>query len=347
MSIRGLGRLKQAGRKLRNRFKTGALILLYHRVATLPTDPQRLAVTPDNFEAHLEIIKQKCVPVSLQHLVQGIAKRAVIPRSVAITFDDGAADNLTNAKPLLLKSGLPATVFVATGYSANGREYWWDEVDRILLQPSVLPEKLELRVNENVFSRALGNANVYDEKEYVRFSSWSANEQSPTERHQLYQQLIEFLLSLLPDDRLLAIEQLNNWAGKHESTRPTHRPLTLHEVKQLADDGSIEIGAHTVSHSVMSSLPTDVQRREIVESKTHLEGILGHSIRSFAYPFGTLADYTKETVGLVKEAGFEYACSNYKDVVQPGVDVFQLPRVIVRNWSGDEFQTQLENWFRG
>ena len=347
MSIRGWGRLKQAGRKLRNRFQPGALILLYHRVAALPTDPQRLAVTPDNFETQLEIIKQNCVPISLHELTQGIKRRAIVPRSVAITFDDGAADNLTNAKPLLLKSGLSATVFVSTGYSNSGSEYWWDEVDRILLQPSELPEKLELGVNGKVFSRRLGNASVYGENEYVRFSSWSANEQPPSERHQLYQQLIEFLLSLLPDDRLLAIEQLNNWAGKQESTRPTHRPLTLHEIKQLADGGSIEIGAHTVSHSVMSSLPRDLQRREILESKTQLEEILGHSIRSFAYPFGTLADYTKETVGLVKEAGFEYACSNYKDVVQPGVDVFQLPRVIVRNWSGDEFQTQLEKWFRG
>jgi len=347
MSIRGLGRLKQAGRKLRNRFQPGALILLYHRVASLPTDPQRLAVTPDNFEAHLEIIKQSSVPISLQQLAQGIKSRAVTPRSVAITFDDGAADNLTNAKPLLLKCGLPATVFVATGYSNSGREYWWDEVDRILLQPSVLPDKLELGVNGKVFSRKLGDACVYDQKEYVRFSSWSANEQPPTERHLLYQQLIEFLLPLLPDDRLLAIRQLNAWTGREESTRPTHRPLTPNEVKQLSDSGSIEIGAHTVSHSVMSSLPTDLQRREILESKTHLEEILGRSIRSFAYPFGTLADYTKETVGLVKEAGFEYACSNYKDVVQPGADVFQLPRVIVRNWSGNEFRKQLENWFRG
>ena len=65
-----------------------------------------------------------------------------------ITFDDGYADVLHHAKPLLERHSVPATVFVATGAIGQRREFWWDELGGLFLQPGTLPEELELTVDE-------------------------------------------------------------------------------------------------------------------------------------------------------------------------------------------------------
>ena len=113
-----------------------AVILLYHRVADLPSDPQLMAVTPRHFAEHLEVIRQSCRPLRLHDLGE-----ALPDRSVVVTFDDGYADNLHHAKPLLAAHDVPATVFVTSGYVGSDREFWWDDLERILLETPSLPRR--------------------------------------------------------------------------------------------------------------------------------------------------------------------------------------------------------------
>jgi peptidoglycan/xylan/chitin deacetylase (PgdA/CDA1 family) len=80
---------------------------------------------------------------------------------VVITFDDGYADNLHNAKPLLERYDIPATVFVTTGHIGHEREFWGDELDRLLLQPSTLPELLGLSINGSPYQWELGEVAHY------------------------------------------------------------------------------------------------------------------------------------------------------------------------------------------
>ena len=348
MRVRGLGRIKSIGRKWRNRLSPGALILLYHRVAELESDPQQLQVSESNFAEHLRILKEIATPISLPELTQGLRSGKVGARSVVVTFDDGAADNLLAAKPILEREDIPATVFVATGYMKTAREYWWDEVERLVLQPGELPSTLTLAFNGQLHQWDLSAQTNYSRADYDAHSKWNAARgDEPTLRHQLYRSLIDVLYPLAPAERFEQLDCLKNWAGDATLSRVSHRPLTAEEVKQLAAGGRIEIGAHTVSHSMLSALPASLQRAEIQQSKADLEEILGYPVRSFAYPFGTLSDYTRETVSLVKQLGFDCACSNFKDMVQPGADLFQLPRLIVRDWKAEEFSDRVASWFRG
>ena len=112
----------------------------------------------------------------------------------------------------------------------------------------------------------------------------------------------------------------------------------------LAQGGLIEIGAHTVTHSVLAALTPSSQREEIKESKRFLEELLGRKVASFAYPYGRRCDYSEQSVALVREAGFAHACSNFAGVVGRNSDLFQLPRVQVRDWDGDEFAGRLSAW---
>src|SRR5262249_2294293 len=147
MRIRGLGRLRVVAGRIQNRLSPGTLILLYHRVAELPLDPLLLTVTPAHFEEHLQVLSRVAKPLSLRTLVRSLQANEVTLHGVVITFDDGAADNLHNAKPLLERYNIPATVFVATEYSKGEREFWWDELERLLLASPELPESLNLKLN--------------------------------------------------------------------------------------------------------------------------------------------------------------------------------------------------------
>ena len=71
MRIRGIGRLRRAARQLRHRFARGGLILLYHCVAEVRSDPWSLCVTPRHFAEHLEILRKHSRPMRLQQLVPG------------------------------------------------------------------------------------------------------------------------------------------------------------------------------------------------------------------------------------------------------------------------------------
>src|SRR4051812_20673200 len=91
------------------------VILLYHRIAELHVDPWELAVSPAHFDEHLRVIRTRATVLSLHDLLRHLRSNSLPPRAVAVTFDDGYADNACTALPLLEHHDTPATFFVTTG----------------------------------------------------------------------------------------------------------------------------------------------------------------------------------------------------------------------------------------
>jgi peptidoglycan/xylan/chitin deacetylase (PgdA/CDA1 family) len=334
---------KAIARRLKNSITPGARILMYHRVTEVDLDPWGLCVTPQHFAEHLEVLSKFARVISLQQLTQELDAGKSVDRSIAITFDDGYADNLLNAKPLLKKHDTPATVFVTSGYVEQEQEYWWDELERLFLQPGTLPEKLELTLNDHHYQSELGEAATYSQADYRQHRGWYAEDKhEPTPRQSIYLSVWQIMLSLLAEEQQQILDQLRAWAGAKVETRPTHRPLTLAEVPMLEEGNLIEVGSHTMMHPFLSALPIPRQRKEIKKGKARLEEILGHSVSSFAYPYG---DYSSKTLSLVQEAGFTRACSTISAGVRPKCDRFQLPRVEILDWDGEEFARRLSRWF--
>jgi peptidoglycan/xylan/chitin deacetylase (PgdA/CDA1 family) len=337
---------RRTGEWFRRKLTSGGIILLYHRVAALTSDPQLLAVKPKHFADHLEIVKKNCSPVSLKEFVGGFQEKTRPRRPVAITFDDGYVDNLANAKPLLERYAVPATIFVTAGYVGSGREFWWDDLERLILEPAELPKTLDLcDVNGPAFKWEFGTGNVYDPDAY---RSWNVQfSEDPTPRHALYRSLCELLRPLPEGNQRSVLDRLQNWAGKDDAGRSTHLPLTSEELARLDQGGLVEVGAHTCTHALLSSLSKSKQQAEIQGSKIVLEKILGHPVVSFAYPFGARSDYNADSVQAVCQAGFERACANYPGTVWRRSDCFQLPRLLVRDWDGETFERWLGGWVDG
>jgi peptidoglycan/xylan/chitin deacetylase (PgdA/CDA1 family) len=286
--------------------------------------------------------------MQLQQLVQGLQDKKIPDKSVVVTFDDGYADNLYNAKPLLERYDIPATAFITSGYIGHKREFWWDELEKLFLLAGMLPEILRLNINGRTHQWELGKAAYYSEDAYRHYRFWNVLEKNdPNVRQRIYRSLCQLLRSLSHSEQRKVLDELLAWAGVEPIVRPTHRSLSSdEEVYRMVKEGLVEVGDHTVNHPVLSILSKVAQQEEIQRSKTRLEEILGHTVTSFSYPYGTRSDYTLETVGLVRKAGFACACSNFPEIIWRFTDRFQLPRFLVRNWDGNEFFHHLQVWLR-
>lgn len=293
-------------------------VLLYHRVTNLALDPQLLCVSPENFEAHLDELIRNYRVIPLHRMLEECERGSVRPGSVSVTFDDGYLDNLVHALPLLEKYKVHATIFVTSGMVGAEEEFWWDALERLMLTTSNLPERLEF----------LGQ--VWD----IR---------SHEDRYRVYQQLCSNIRSMQPYEMEQALDRLHAWAGIFPATRASHRIVNARQLRQLAASPYIEIGSHAKHHVRLSCLPAEMQQVELISSKQQLEAVIGKTVHLFSYPFGTSADFTIETQKNVAEAGYKAAIANIKGDISVPLDIWAVPRRLVRNWNGADFADWLQS----
>lgn len=331
-------RFYRAARWAAGRFAPRAFILMYHRIAEPESDPWGLSVSPRNFVSHLEILKKYTRPMGLRDLAAHLQDKTVPRRAVVITFDDGYADNLYEAKPLLERYDIPATVFLPTGHIGESEEFWWDTLDRLLLGSQTLPKNPCLMVNGRFHAWELSESVEHQETSCRHGSDENKTALQRCSRRSLYFSVYRLLLPLSEQDRQTCLQEIKGWVGGEPKTRPAYETLSPEEVHMLARGGLVEIGAHTITHPFLSAHPESFQQREIEQGKIDLEAITGRRVNSFAYPHG---DYNGRSVALVRRAGFICACSIEENSVWRHSDPFLLPRFKVDNCHGNAFIRRL------
>jgi peptidoglycan/xylan/chitin deacetylase (PgdA/CDA1 family) len=296
----------------------GRLILLYHRITGVSSDPWALCVSPEHFEEHLQVLT-KYAAVKLRELLDlGNPNRSNTDCVVAVTFDDGYADNFEEAVPLLVRYRIPATFFIATGYVGAGREFWWDELERFVFETP-------FRSIAAIFRQHARNPPTSE----------------PEARKSLYFQLYDDLQSMSHEGRLAL---LNEWHKRIEQSprlRDSHRTMTKHQISALATNDLFEIGSHTRTHAKLSAQSPSDQKREIVNSKTWLDAFLPSPVSGFSYPYGAPHHYDAHTMRIVQDAGFSYAVTSTARLVDTTGSRFELPRFNVIDMNGDEFERYL------
>jgi peptidoglycan/xylan/chitin deacetylase (PgdA/CDA1 family) len=293
-----------------------ATILMYHRVTDLEDDPFHIAIRRDCFARQLAYLRRSRHVVPLGELLQDLAAGTLAAGTVALTFDDGYADNFHNALPLLEEHGLPATFCIAAGMIGRSREFWTDELERIVAQAA--------RAHCNLHLTVAGKSYEFD-----------CSHKRDDNLHALVK-----LLRIYPElvrDRLvrgLAAQTVE------APMRETHRPMSRTELDALARSPLTEFAAHSLTHPVLAAEDEERQREEIVESRNLLERLTGKAVTVFCYPFGQHCDFTNATLRLVREAGYQAALTSSPGGVRVGGDPFLLPRLHVQNWS----PTTLARW---
>jgi peptidoglycan/xylan/chitin deacetylase (PgdA/CDA1 family) len=317
-------------RRVRRRSPRG-IVLCYHRVAGPRRDPAMLDVSADQFTAHLAVLRTQARAMPLAAFERARRGGTLPERAVAVTFDDGYADNLHVALPLLTTHDVPATVFVTTSGIDAEMEYWWDALERACFEPPALPSRLNVMVRDRVFSWPSGDG--------------AARTDAGIDRDALYRALSAWLRTQPAAVQGQAMAQLAAWAGVSLCARTSHRPLRVDELQALAHSPLIEIGSHSVTHPMLDLRGPAERADECVASRTALARWLGSAPAHFAYPFGEGGGIGRGTESAARAAGYEAAFTTDARAAWRGNRAMAVPRISMQAWDGAEFARRLTLWF--
>lgn len=293
----GVTRTLKARRLRRRDYRL--FILEYHDVSSNGSEFEG-TISKARFFRHLKWLKRRFQIVTLGESTERLASDSGLERDlVVLTFDDGYEGNFTGAWPALKAEDAVATIFLTTGF-LDGQELWFDLARRYLAAAKASPSSLSNQALETLIRL---------------YGSWP--------QRRAPDNLAQRLKYLDPKDRTAVLDTLQ---GSPLSPAPRAQPLAWDQVRMMRD-GGIEFGAHTITHPILSLLPRDKQESEILLSRRRIQQETGALPTTFAYPNGSIKDYTNETVHIVRQAGFQAACTTRKGSNRPGCDPFVLHRI--------------------
>jgi peptidoglycan/xylan/chitin deacetylase (PgdA/CDA1 family) len=228
------------------------------------------------------------------------------PNSVAVTFDDGFRNNYTQAFPVLMDCGVPATIFLTTGHIGRGMQLLWTErVARLISGMKRPVVRLELGDEPRLW--------------WVR---------SEAEREQAASEILKLLKRLpvgLREDR---IAELVKQVEREEEPTSLERYefLNWDDVRAMAAAG-IEFGSHTVHHPVLSTLDGRQRLEEVVRSKETIERELRQPCRVFSYPNGGVGDFGDTDRRVLRQVGYTGAATQIPGFNDLATDPFAVRRV--------------------
>lgn len=326
---------------LRRKLIPTGVILRYHRIAEEGHDPWGLAISPSQFEEHLQVLRRYGSPMVLNEFLAQRFEGQLRERAIMVTFDGMYASTLSQAVPSLTQFEIPATVFVRSGMVGSACEHWRDELERLLLGSGPLPRQLTLTIEGAEYRWSLEESDWQQNADpHHAWRMWHAD--CPTSRHELYRNVCERLASVDDECREDVLNDLRAWSG--DTTRPareSHRLLTWAEVSELGHTPGIDIGGQGLLRPRLAALTPREQWQEILQGKALLDTALPLPARHFAFPQGDPDSYTRETIAFVRAAGYVSASTTSPSRIERWTDPFELPRFNVRPQGGDGFATWL------
>ncbi len=258
-------------------------ILVLHRVipdaerSALPSN-RALEITPEELRAMLEWTRRSGIEVITLDQVSARLAAPHPPRFLCFTFDDGYRDNLIHALPVFREFGMPFSVHVTNGFADGTASVWWYFVEEAL---SARPS--------------------------LRFSWEGVDHNFSTQAPEGLNRALDEIAGLIRGlgkkrDELLA--RIGEAAGIDPRTTTRRLCMDWDEVRRLAEDPLVTIGAHTVAHHSLNRLSEMEVVAEVDEGRRELAAQLGREVRHFAYPFGGSNAVGEREFAIVRRSAF-------------------------------------------
>ncbi len=246
---------------------------------------------PARCRAELLALKSRFRMISAEEVRAFYAGKISLKHACHLTIDDGWISTYEVVFPLLKELEIPASIFVSPKACAEGGSFWYQEIK------------------------------AYDCEELKRIL---------TEEKVFSEGILAFPLDLIVKE--MKIDEVNalleKYRERHGLGVPARAVVNVAELREMANSGLVEVGAHTITHPVLANETSERSEREIAESVAQLGDILGTQVKSFAYPNGLPGtDFGIREIDFVKKTGAECAYSVKPGVLGAGGDAFAIPRV--------------------
>jgi len=299
----------------------GLAVVTYHGVLPEgyePIDPalDGNLVSAETLRRHLRLLKASYNVISPEDVLAWREGRRELPRrAVLLTCDDGLLNNLTDMLSVLKQEGMRCLFFVTGASAGEDRTMlWYEELLQLLLQA---PERHFEIACELLFIRGeLGTS------EQRRAFWWNSVKQLSRVSAELRGAVLSAARTRFGLDSGPRLDQ-----GMPASLR-RFGLLTATELRQLAAAG-MTIGAHTMSHPMLSEAPLETARAEIADCRAKLEGALQQRIWALAYPFGNAESVTPQVLAIPEQCGYEAAFLNFGGGLGAVLPPYALPRIHV------------------
>ena len=315
VGLAGLPTLMRRRRHRRRDFRV--YILEYHDFCRHDAEEHEGVVSAARLRRHLRHLKRNFRLVTVAQAAEALAS-GLDEDLLVITCDDGYATNLELAWPVLRDEGVAATIYVTSGF-VDGQPLWFDWGRRALAVLRQGPERLSA-VGRETLTRVLGPELA------ARLDPGAT---------------VRFLKSVPGADRRAVLDAL---ADLDLDLTPGPTPLTWAQVRELGEAG-LEIGAHTVTHPILSRLPATEQETEIAGSRNRIEEATGIRPTTFAFPNGSAEDFGPETVEILRRQGFVANCTTIRGSNPSGCDPLTLKRLGIGSDSNALLTARLSGLF--
>jgi peptidoglycan/xylan/chitin deacetylase (PgdA/CDA1 family) len=290
-------------------------ILAYHRVLDIPSDGfpfdlELVSACTAAFRQQMAHLRKCWSPISLSAALDCVdAGRELPARAVVVSFDDGFSDNYTHAYPILREFDIPAVIFVSTYFVDTQRTLWFDQLAHAVLTTA---------------QRALD-------------LPWQDALPVPPDdagRRDLLAGLLRRLKTMENEQRLALLQSVAVQLRCPPPARPhaLSAPLSWEQIAEMASQG-IEIGSHTLTHPILTTLDAPGIRRELADSRARIETQLRRPVTLLAYPVGGRGAFNENIAAMAHDIGYRAACC-YISGTNPiaRLERFALRRIAVERY---------------
>ncbi len=280
-----------------------------------------MAASPEYLDWLISFLKKKDIDmVSMDEVRRRLLEKDFRRRFVAITFDDGYADNLTYGLPIFEKHNVPFIIYVSLNLPNHSMIRWWD----------MLEDKL-VSGDEHEFKFPNSIINIKAETISEKIDAW----------WQVRNEIIA------QESKLSRAELLGLFGLDEEMNERFTQSVALSfsQTKELAQHPLVTIGTHTVNHLPLKKLELAQAEREILDSKIKLEEVCGQEIKHFAYPYGSPNECGEREFGIAERYEFETGVTFQPGNLFPSNanHLFSLPRYAGGDYVSEEKLSHIIN----